>query len=71
MTGATRSIFSSIDLAAGFARHADAHPASSSGLAVVTGRLRVGPETGPVELAAGDLITLAATSRRLRATRTA
>ena len=26
----------------------------------MTGRLRVGPETGPTELAAGDLVTCAA-----------
>jgi transcriptional regulator with XRE-family HTH domain len=51
----------SLDLEAGGARHADPHHAGVvEHLVVVTGRLRVGPRTGPVELGAGDLVTFAA-----------
>jgi transcriptional regulator with XRE-family HTH domain len=51
----------SLDLEAGAVRHAAAHHAGvEEHLVVVAGRLRLGPETGPVELAAGDLVTFAA-----------
>jgi len=51
----------SLDLEAGAVRHADAHHAGvEEHLVVVTGRLRVGPQDGPAELAAGDLVTFAA-----------
>jgi transcriptional regulator with XRE-family HTH domain len=50
-----------IDLDAGGVRHADAHHAGVvEHLIVVSGRLRVGPVSGPVELDAGDLVTFAA-----------
>jgi transcriptional regulator with XRE-family HTH domain len=50
-----------LDLDAGTTRHADPHHAGvTEHLIVVGGRLRVGPETGPVELEAGDLVTFAA-----------
>jgi transcriptional regulator with XRE-family HTH domain len=51
----------SVDLEAGTVRHADAHHAGvEEHVVVAAGRLRVGPQDGPVELAAGDLITFAA-----------
>ena len=51
----------SLDLEAGSVRHADAHHAGvEEHLVVVTGRLRVGPQDGPAELAGGDLVTFAA-----------
>jgi transcriptional regulator with XRE-family HTH domain len=51
----------SLDLEAGSARHADAHHAGvEEHLVVVAGRLRVGPQAGPVELAAGDMVAFAA-----------
>ena len=47
-----------LDLEAGTTRHAQAHQAGvTEYLLVVTGRLRAGPEAGPVELSAGDLLT--------------
>ena len=47
-----------LDLEAGTTRHAQAHQAGvTEYLLVVTGRLRAGPEGGPVELSAGDLLT--------------
>ena len=50
-----------LDLEAGAVRHADAHHAGVvEHLIVVVGRLRAGPQSGPVELAAGDLVTFAA-----------
>jgi transcriptional regulator with XRE-family HTH domain len=50
-----------LDLEAGTIRHADAHHAGvEEHLVVASGRVRVGPADGPVELAAGDLITFAA-----------
>ena len=50
-----------LDLEADTTRHADPHHAGvTEHLIVVVGRLRVGPETGPVELEAGDLVTFAA-----------
>ena len=50
-----------LDLEAGTTRHADPHHAGvTEHLIVVVGRLRAGPETGPVELEAGDLVTFAA-----------
>jgi transcriptional regulator with XRE-family HTH domain len=49
-----------LDLDAGTVRHADPHHAGVvEHLIVVAGRLRVGPETGPVELEPGDLVTFA------------
>jgi transcriptional regulator with XRE-family HTH domain len=51
----------SLDLEAGGVRHADPHHAGVvEHLVVVTGRMRVGPETDMVELGAGDLVTFAA-----------
>jgi transcriptional regulator with XRE-family HTH domain len=51
----------SLDLTAGSTRHADAHHAGVvEHLVVVTGRLIVGPQSGPVELGSGDLVTFAA-----------
>lgn len=51
----------SLDLEAGTVRHADAHHAGViEHLVVVVGRLRAGPQTGPVELGPGDLVTFAA-----------
>jgi transcriptional regulator with XRE-family HTH domain len=50
-----------IDLEAGAVRHAEAHHAGVvEHMLVVTGRLRVGPSTGPVEVDEGELITFAA-----------
>jgi transcriptional regulator with XRE-family HTH domain len=50
-----------LDLEAGAVRHADAHHAGvEEHLIVVAGRLSVGPQSGPVELAAGDLVTFVA-----------
>jgi transcriptional regulator with XRE-family HTH domain len=50
-----------LDLEAGGTRHAEPHhPGVVEHLVVVTGRLRVGPLTGTVELGAGDLVTFAA-----------
>jgi len=50
-----------LDLEAGTTRHADPHHAGvTEHLIVVVGRLRAGPETGPAELEAGDLVTFAA-----------
>ena len=50
-----------LDLEAGAIRHADAHHAGvEEHLVVVEGRLRVGPQDGPAELEAGDLVTFAA-----------
>ena len=47
-----------LDLEAGTVRHADPHHAGVvEHLIVVAGRVRVGPETGPVELESGDLVT--------------
>ncbi len=49
-----------LDLEAGTVRHAEAHHAGVvEHLIVVVGRMRVGPQTGPVLLEAGDLITFA------------
>jgi transcriptional regulator with XRE-family HTH domain len=50
-----------LDLEQGTIRHADAHHSGvEEHLVVVTGRLRVGPQDGPVELGQGDLVTFAA-----------
>jgi transcriptional regulator with XRE-family HTH domain len=50
-----------LDLEAGTVRHAAPHHAGvEEHLVVVSGRLRVGPLDRPVELAAGDLVTLSA-----------
>ena len=50
-----------LDLEAGGARHAEPHHAGVvEHLVVVSGRLRAGPVSGPVELGAGDLVTFAA-----------
>ena len=50
-----------LDLEPGTTRHAQAHHAGvTEYLLVVSGRLRAGPETEPVELSAGDLLTFAA-----------
>jgi transcriptional regulator with XRE-family HTH domain len=50
-----------LDLEAGSVRHAEPHHAGVvEHLVVVVGRLRAGPQTGPVELAAGDLVSFAA-----------
>lgn len=51
----------SLDLEAGTVRHADPHHAGVvEHLVVVVGRLRAGPQTGPVELGPGDLVTFGA-----------
>jgi transcriptional regulator with XRE-family HTH domain len=51
----------SIDLDAGTIRHADPHHAGVvEHLVVVVGRVRAGPQTGPVELGPGDLVTFGA-----------
>jgi transcriptional regulator with XRE-family HTH domain len=51
----------SLDLDAGTVRHADPHHEGVvEHLVVASGRVRVGPQTGPVELAAGDLVTFGA-----------
>jgi transcriptional regulator with XRE-family HTH domain len=50
-----------LDLEAGAVRHAEPHHAGVvEHLVVVTGRLRAGPQTGPVLLEAGDLVTFSA-----------
>ncbi len=50
-----------LDLEQGAVRHADAHHAGVlEHLVVVVGRLRAGPQDGPVLLEAGDLITFGA-----------
>ena len=50
-----------IDIEAGGVRHAEPHHAGViEHMVVVEGRLRVGPQTGPVELGAGDLVTFSA-----------
>ena len=50
-----------LDLEKGAVRHADAHHAGVlEHLVVVVGRLRAGPQDGPVLLEAGDLITFGA-----------
>jgi transcriptional regulator with XRE-family HTH domain len=50
-----------LDLEAGAVRHAEPHHAGVvEHLIVVVGRLRAGPQSGPVELGAGDLVTFAA-----------
>jgi len=49
-----------LDLEAGSVRHADPHHAGVvEHLVVVVGRLRAGPQTGPVLLEAGDMVTFA------------
>jgi transcriptional regulator with XRE-family HTH domain len=51
----------SLDLEEGSVRHADAHHAGvEEHLVVVEGRLKVGPQDSPVELAAGDLVMFSA-----------
>jgi transcriptional regulator with XRE-family HTH domain len=51
----------SLDMEAGNVRHADPHQAGVvEHLVVVKGRVRIGPQEGPVELAAGDLVSFAA-----------
>jgi transcriptional regulator with XRE-family HTH domain len=50
-----------LDLEEGAVRHADAHhPGVVEHLVVVTGRLRAGPQDGPVMLSSGDLLTFGA-----------
>ena len=50
-----------LDLEAGAVRHADPHHAGVvEHLVVVVGRLRAGPQSGPVELGPGDLVSFAA-----------
>jgi transcriptional regulator with XRE-family HTH domain len=50
-----------LDLEGGAVRHADPHHAGVvEHVIVVVGHLRAGPQTGPVELAAGDLVSFAA-----------
>jgi transcriptional regulator with XRE-family HTH domain len=50
-----------LDLEAGASRHAEPHHSGVvEHLVVVEGRLRVGPQSGPVDLDAGDLVTFAA-----------
>jgi transcriptional regulator with XRE-family HTH domain len=50
-----------IDIEEGGVRHAEAHHAGVvEHMVVVEGRLRVGPQSGPVELVAGDLVTFSA-----------
>jgi transcriptional regulator with XRE-family HTH domain len=50
-----------MDLKGGGLRHADAHHAGVvEHLLVVTGRMRAGPESEPVELEPGDLVTFSA-----------
>jgi transcriptional regulator with XRE-family HTH domain len=50
-----------LDLEAGAVRHADAHhPGVLEHLVVVVGRLRAGPQSEPVLLEQGDLLTFAA-----------
>lgn len=51
----------SLDLEGGSVRHAEPHhPGVVEHLVLVQGRLRAGPQTGPVELDAGDLVTFSA-----------
>jgi transcriptional regulator with XRE-family HTH domain len=51
----------SLDLEAGAVRHAEPHhPGAVEHLVLVTGRLRAGPQAGPVDLDAGDLVTFSA-----------
>jgi transcriptional regulator with XRE-family HTH domain len=51
----------SLDLEAGAVRHAEPHhPGVVEHLVLVTGRLRAGPQAGPVDLDAGDLVTFSA-----------
>jgi transcriptional regulator with XRE-family HTH domain len=51
----------SLDIEAGSVRHADPHhPGVFEHLVVVEGRLLAGPQSGPVDLSVGDLITFAA-----------
>jgi transcriptional regulator with XRE-family HTH domain len=51
----------SLDLEAGAVRHAEPHHAGVvEHLVVVTGRLRAGPQSSPVELGPGDIVTFAA-----------
>jgi transcriptional regulator with XRE-family HTH domain len=50
-----------LDLEEGAVRHADAHhPGVLEHLVVVVGRLRAGPQDGPVLLEAGDMLTFGA-----------
>jgi transcriptional regulator with XRE-family HTH domain len=50
-----------MDLKGGGLRHADAHHAGVvEHLLVVTGRMRAGPESAPVDLEPGDLVTFSA-----------
>jgi transcriptional regulator with XRE-family HTH domain len=50
-----------LDIDAGSVRHAEPHHAGVvEHLVVVQGRLRVGPQPGPIELGPGDLVTFAA-----------
>src|ERR671914_22709 len=50
-----------LDLEQGAVRHADAHhPGVLEHLVVVVGRLRAGPQDGPVLLEQGDMVTFAA-----------
>ena len=50
-----------IDIDAGGVRHAEAHHSGVvEHLVVVEGRMRVGPQSGPVDLDSGDLVTFAA-----------
>jgi transcriptional regulator with XRE-family HTH domain len=50
-----------LDLEEGAVRHADPHHAGVvEHLVVVSGRLRAGPQSGPVLLASGDLLTFGA-----------
>jgi transcriptional regulator with XRE-family HTH domain len=51
----------SLDLDEGTVRHAEPHHAGVvEHLVVASGRVRVGPESGPVELGPGDLVTFGA-----------
>ncbi len=50
-----------LTLEPGSPRHADGHlPRSVEHLVVAAGRLRVGPESGPLEVGAGDYVTFTA-----------
>jgi transcriptional regulator with XRE-family HTH domain len=50
-----------IDIEAGGSRHAEPHHRGVvEHLVVVEGRMRVGPQSGPVDLETGDLVTFAA-----------